>query len=119
MTSIIPRSLITAAVLAISATATTSAFAYGTSTREIDRREARQEDRIRDGIRDGSITRSEARVLIEEQRRIQQLESRAKADGRIDPREREQIRRAQDEASRHIKQERSDSERRGSRFWWR
>lgn len=118
MTSITTRTLITAAVLGVSTLVSTSAFAYGTSTREIDSRQAEQERRIRDGVRDGSLTRSETRGLVEEQRRIQTLENRAKADGRIDAREAAEIRRAQDAASKHIYQERHDSERRGSRRWW-
>jgi hypothetical protein len=98
-----------------------AANAYGTSTREIDATQANQEARIRDGIRDGSLTRGEARSLIQEQRRVQQLESRAKADGVITRGESAEIRRAQESASRHIYQERHDSETRGRwgwRRWW-
>jgi hypothetical protein len=95
-----------------------TANAYGTSTPGIDGRQANQENRIRDGIRDGSLTRSEAGGLIQEQRRIQQLESRAKSDGYISARERNEIRRAQENASRHIYQERHDSEVSKRRRWW-
>ena len=98
-----------------------AANAYGTSTRAIDTAQANQEARIRDGVRDGSLTRSEAAALNAEQRRIQQLESRAKADGVITRAEQDRIRRAQQDASRHIYQERHDSEtskRSGWRRWW-
>jgi uncharacterized membrane protein YebE (DUF533 family) len=110
------RTILTLALIVAGAGA---ANAWGTSTREIDATQANQESRIRDGIRDGSLTRREATNLIEEQRRIQTLESRAKADGVITRGEREQISRAQQNASRHIYQERHDSERRtGWRRWW-
>jgi uncharacterized membrane protein YebE (DUF533 family) len=119
MTHSLSRTLIAAATLAVATVVTTSgAFAYGSSTNDIDRRQAQQEQRIRSGVRDGSLTRGETRQLVEEQRRIQQLEGRAKADGRIDAREAAEIRRAQDAASKHIYQERHDSDRRGSGRWW-
>jgi uncharacterized protein HemX len=92
-----------------------AANAYGTSTRDIDRAQANEAARIQAGVRDGSLTRREAAGLQSEQRRIQQMESRAKADGHISRAEHDQIRRAQETASRHIYQERHDSETRGSR----
>lgn len=98
-----------------------AANAYGTSNRGIDASQANQEARINQGLRDGSLTRREAAGLEAEQRRIQQMESRAKADGRVDRYEAAQIRRAQGEASRHIYQERHDGEKRGwggFRRWW-
>jgi uncharacterized protein HemX len=95
-----------------------AANAYGTSTRDIDAAQANQAARIRDGIRDGSLTRSEAASLAAEQRRIQQLESRAKADGVMTRSEHDQIRRAQENASKHIYQERHDSEVSKRRRWW-
>lgn len=101
--------------LALVIAGASAANAYGTSTRAIDRTQENQEARIRAGIRDGSLTRSEAAGLQAEQRRIQQMESRAKADGHISRSEAAQIRRAQEAASRHINAERNDSERRGRR----
>ena len=99
---------------------TTLASAYGSSTPGIDATQANQRWRIEKGLRDGSLTPSEYRRLMDEQRRIQMLESQAKGDGYLSPAERERIRRAQGEASRHIWQERHDGERRrtwGWRFW--
>jgi hypothetical protein len=95
-----------------------AANAYGTSTRDIDAAQANQEARIRKGARDGSLTRGEAASLAAEQRRIQLLESRAKSDGVVSRREHDQIRRAQENAGRHIYQERHDSDTRSSRRWW-
>jgi hypothetical protein len=108
------RSLI--AGLAIVAASTTIA-----SADEIDRRQNMQERRIQQGVRDGSITRQEYQRLEQEQARINALERRAKADGRVDYREAAQIGRAQQEASRHIYQEKHDREARGIwgfRRWW-
>ncbi len=94
-----------------------AANAYGTSTRDIDAAQAREAARIHQGVRDGSLTRREAAGLQAEQRRIEHLESRAKADGHVSRSEHDQIRRAQESASRHIYQERHDSETRRNRRW--
>jgi uncharacterized membrane protein YebE (DUF533 family) len=85
-----------------------------------ERREARQEAAIEQGRRNGSLTGSEYRSLQAEQARIDALQNRAKADGRVDRREAAQIAQAQNNAARHIAQESHDSERRGSwiRRWW-
>ncbi len=112
------RTILTIALIAAGAGA---ANAYGTSTRDIDAAQANQAARIQQGQRDGSLTRREAAQLQQEQRNIQLLESRAKADGHVSRSEHDQIRRAQDNAGRHIAQERNDSERRGWggwRRWW-
>ena len=95
-----------------------AANAYGTSTRDIDAAQASEAARIRAGVRDGSLTRREAAGLQNEQRRIEQMESRAKADGHISRAEHDQIRRAQESASRHIYQERHDAETQRKRRWW-
>ena len=107
-----------AAVLGLVAL-TTTASAHDSRQAEIERREAIQEQRIQAGRRSGEITRSEARQLEAEQARIRQLERNALRDGHIDRREAAQIREAQNQASRHITQESTDSER-SRRFnrWW-
>lgn len=110
--------MIAARTLFIGLAALTAICATSASADEIDRRQAMQERRIQDGVRSGEITRREYRALEAEQARIRQLEARAKADGRVDGREAAEIRRAQNEASRHIRQESTDSERRWYRRWW-
>ena len=99
---------------------TGSAGAYDSRPSEIDRREAIQEQRIQAARRSGELTGREYRALEAEQARIHQMERNARRDGHIDRNEAAQIRRAQNEASRHITQESHDSERRGSwaRRWW-
>ncbi len=106
--------------LFIAFAAMTVVGATSASADEIDRRQSMQERRIQEGVRSGEINRREYRQLEIEQARIRQLEARAKADGRVDAREAAEIRRAQNEASRHIRQESTDNERRGSwiRRWW-
>lgn len=92
-------------------------YGYGTGS-QIDSRQAYQANRIEAGRRSGEITRSEYRQLQAEQARIRQLEAQAKRDGHIDPWEAARIRRAQNEASQHIREEASDAQRRGWRRWW-
>jgi uncharacterized membrane protein YebE (DUF533 family) len=112
MTSRITRSLLAGlAVLAVSSVTA--------SADDIDRRQANQERRIQQGVRSGEITGREYRALEGEQARIRELERRAKADGRVDRYEAAQIRQAQDNASRHIRAESTDGDRRGGwRRWW-
>ncbi len=94
------------------------------SQREIDARQQMQEQRIQNARRAGELTRQEYQSLEAEQARIREMERRAQRDGRIDGREAAEIRRAQNEASRHIYQESHDSEQRGrghgfwNRRWW-
>ena len=105
---------------ALSLIAMTTVAGAHDSQREIDARQVRQEQRIQQGVRSGEITRREYRVLEAEQARVRDLERHALRDGRIDPREAAEIRRAQNEAGRHISQESHDGDRRGSwgRRWW-
>lgn len=95
------------------------AQAYGSSTREVDRRQLNQEIRIERGLRDGTLTRFEAARLKAEQDRIQRLEYEARRDGYVSAAERDRLRAAQNSASRNIYLERHDYESRGpNRRWW-
>jgi hypothetical protein len=94
-------------------------WSHGHSGADIDWNQWRQKRRIEMGRRDGSLTAHEYRLLIEEQRRIQDLESRFKRDGRLSPDELAVLRRAQTAASRHIYEERHDRDtRRRGWFGW-
>jgi hypothetical protein len=73
-----------------------------TYTPRIDRREARQHARIRQGVRSGELTPGETRELRQGQRHVRRMEWRAKADGRVTPRERVRVNRALDRQSRAI-----------------
>jgi hypothetical protein len=113
------RSLLAVSVVLASASAASAhgyGYGYGDS---IDRREYSQEKRIQQGVRNGSLTRYEYQRLEAEQARIRGLEARARRDGIITPYERYELRRAQDEASRHIRRERHDADRRSYPYWRR
>ena len=73
-----------------------------TDTPRIDRREWRQHVRIHQGVRSGELTRGEAMRLRAGERHIGRMEYRAKADGRMTPRERVRINRAESRESRAI-----------------
>jgi uncharacterized membrane protein YebE (DUF533 family) len=104
--------------IVLAAMAVLSVSAVTASADEIDRRQSSQERRIQQGVRSGELTRGEYYRLETEQARIRALEARAKADGRVDRYEAAQIRQAQDNASRHIYQEKHDGDRRWTRRWW-
>lgn len=97
----------TVALLATSATA----FAHETKA-TIDARELRQLGQIELGRQDGSITWTEGMKLRAEQKRIAATEAAFMEDGHLTKREKRVLRRMQDEAAQHIKEEASDSQRR-------
>jgi multidrug resistance efflux pump len=72
------------------------------ATPRVERREARQEMRMAQGIRSGELTRREAVRLERGAARIDRLECRAQADGRVTPRERMHLQRALNHESRRI-----------------
>jgi hypothetical protein len=65
-------------------------------------RDYRQTQRIRQGIRSGEITRPEVRRLKSEQRHIDRAYHGALADGQLNWRERQRLRKMHDYASRDI-----------------
>jgi hypothetical protein len=88
----------------------------------INRRQDYQRDRIRQGIRSGEVTRSEARRLYDQQRRIERYEYRSRRDGGgLDYRERQRLDRMLDRSGRDIyrqKNDRQDRDRRYRRWYW-
>ncbi len=107
------RTAILASIAALGTFAAAPAFAD-----DIDATRLRQQERIQQGRASGQLTRSEYFELEREQARIGAMIHRARADGRVDPYERREIARVQDEASRHIWREKHDIEARG-RPWYR
>ncbi len=91
------QSLAVAAVLASFA-----GIASAQPTPVIHRRHVRQEARIHQGVRSGELTKGEARNLQGGERHIARMTERAKADGKMTPRERARIARAQNRESRRI-----------------
>ncbi|HRD74453.1 MAG TPA: hypothetical protein PK264_00720 [Hyphomicrobiaceae bacterium] len=127
------KTLTLAAALVVAATGVASAqspgrghgpgYGYGPghSGGDIDWNQWQQKRRIEMGRSDGSLSPHEYRALIEEQRRIQDLEARFKRDGRLSADELATLRRAQSAASRNIYEERHDRDtaRRGWFGWGR
>lgn len=84
----------------------------------INEREARQREAIRRGMASGELTRNEAQRLWGEQRRIERMEQRARADGNFTPQERARINRQLDNSGRHIRHETHDRQRAQPHSGW-
>ncbi|HRO43319.1 MAG TPA: hypothetical protein PL009_10840 [Flavipsychrobacter sp.] len=67
-----------------------------------------QQTRINQGVRHGQLTKNEARQLQMQQQRINSLKRMAMADGRVTPRERMMIRRAEQKANVAIRYQKND-----------
>ena len=74
----------------------------------IDQRQANQEQRIDQGVASGQLNKREANRLNREQRHINRMENRVKADGVVTKKERARIGAAQNRASRHLAREKHD-----------
>jgi hypothetical protein len=61
------------------------AFAQTTSTPRIDQRQAEQQRRIDQGVKSGELNKREAARLEKGQARIQKMEDKAMADGKMTP----------------------------------
>ena len=99
------KTIVAAAVLALSALAATAA---GTDTPRIDRRQANQEQRIDQGIASGELTKREARRMSRQQAVVNRAEDRAKADGVVTAQEKKRLTKAQNTTSRHIYRQKHD-----------
>lgn len=71
-------------------------------------RQHRQMARIRAGMRDGRLNRTESSDLLHEQRMIDAMARRFRADGCIDGREFHRLQQAQDLAGQHLRAEKHD-----------
>jgi hypothetical protein len=86
---------LTMLIMAIALTVSIAGVAAArTCPRQSARRAVRQELRIRQGVRAGQLTRRETYRLRLGQRHIRRMELRARADGRVGPRERVRLHRA-------------------------
>lgn len=79
-----------------------SAGAFAQSTAGTVQRDVNQQTRIENGLQNGSLNVKEAGRLEKEESRIDQLQAKDLKDGKLTLRERAQLRRAQDRASRDI-----------------
>jgi hypothetical protein len=82
--------------------------------RRDNKREAKQQARIGQGIQSGELTRREARKLHKGQKRIDQLQQQANADGTVSPKEKLKIEKAQDKQNALIYKQKHDAQERGS-----
>ena len=94
--------------IALPALAQTAAVKDPAATPGIDKRQATQEQRIQEGVKSGALTEKEAARLEKGQDKVQKLEDKARADGKVTAKERERIHQAQDNQSRKIKREKHD-----------
>ncbi len=78
----------------------------------VNARQHRQAHRIGQGIRSGELTRHETRSLVEQQRDVRQLERAYKSDGKLTAAERRDLHHEQNQASRDIRRQRHDAQKR-------
>lgn len=68
----------------------------------VDQQQINQQQRINQGVQSGTLNPNEAARLERDQKRIQGMENRAKADGVVTPAERRRLHTTQDAESRRI-----------------
>ena len=100
--------IVTAAVIAAFAF---PVLAQTTSTPRIDQRQENQQQRIGQGVKSGQLNQKEAARLEKGQARVQKMEDKATADGKVTAKERRRIEAAQDKQSRRIAHEKHDKQR--------
>lgn len=89
---------------------TLPALAQTQSTPRIDQRQANQAQRIEQGRKSGAMTDKEAARLKKGQARVQKMEDKAVADGKVTKKERRKIEHAQDVQSRRIARQKHDKQ---------
>jgi hypothetical protein len=101
----------TLAVLAFAVPLTAfSQTAPAPSTPRVDQRQVNQEQRIQQGVQSGSLTQKEAGKLEKGQDHVQKVEDKAKADGKVTPKERERLQQAQNNQSKKIEHQKHDKQ---------
>lgn len=86
-----------------------SAFAQ-TATPGIDQRQANQEKRIDQGVGSGQLNKRETKRLEKGQARVNRMENRAKADGKVTKKERAHVQHAQNTQSKRIYRQKHDAQ---------
>jgi polyhydroxyalkanoate synthesis regulator phasin len=86
------------------------AFSQTTSTPRIDQRQEKQQQRIDQGVKSGQLNEKEAARLQKGQVRVQKMEDKAAADGKVTAKERRRIEHTQDQQSRRIARQRHDKQ---------
>lgn len=80
-----------------------AASAFAQTTAGTVQRDLNQQTRIDNGLKDGSLSTNEAARLEKEQSQIDRLQAKDLRNGKLSPKERAQLRIAQDKASHDIK----------------
>lgn len=80
------------------------------STPRVDARQDKQEARIDKGVQSGALNKKEAARLEKGQERVQKMENRAAADGKITPAERAKLEAAQDVQSKRVYTQKHDAQ---------
>jgi hypothetical protein len=99
------RTLIASLLVAFGAAhafAQTTSTGTPTTTASTVQRDVNQQTRIQAGLQNGSLSTREAGRLEKEESQVERLQAQDLKDGKLTPRERIQLRRAQDKASRDI-----------------
>jgi hypothetical protein len=94
----------------VAATFTLPAYAMAQSSPRIDKRQENEENRIKEGIDAGQVNQKEARRLRKGQEHIQNMEDKARTDGKVTKGEKARIEAAQDAQSKRIYNERHDNQ---------
>ena len=81
-----------------------------TTTPNIDQRQVNQQQRIDQGVQSGQLTGKEAARLEKGQAQVEKKEAKAKADGKVTPKERENLQQAQNKQSQKIKHAKHDKQ---------
>lgn len=79
-----------------------------TSAPRADQRQVNQDARIQQGTQSGSLTQKEAANLEKGQTHVQNVESKAAADGKVTAQEKARIEHAQDQQSKRIAHQKHD-----------
>lgn len=100
-----------ALTVALSSLVAGTALAQGTtSTPRIDARQERQAERIDKGVESGQLNQREAARMEKGQARVQKMEDRATADGKVTKGEKRRIEHAQDAQSARIAKQKHDAQ---------
>lgn len=99
--------LIVAGVLGVAGLSQAEA---GTRDPGVNNRQQNQHQRIKQGVRSGELTRRETGALAREQRDVRQLERAYKSDGELTRAERVDLHQEQNQASRHIYNQKHDAQ---------
>ena len=76
----------------------------------VDRRQERQEQRIDQGVKSGALTPRETRKLERGQKHVENLETKAQADGKVTAKEKVRLEHAQDVQSKRIYNQKHDKQ---------